>query len=332
MCRRPPCDRRADVICRILQRQTSGASIRATAVRRGQKDLFYLAQRIFGNWRTALEAAGLDAESISRRRAWTAERVIQAIHALHAQGVSLNYGSVLKVDQGLIQGAFKVLGSWSQTLAAAGYDPASVRWRRLPWTKSELIACIQQRAAAGVPLVESRLLPASTRFAVKRLFGSFVAALRIAGVLYRKPPRWSRAVVLAAIRDRHAAGQPVHCTSVIASQRTLYDAARYYCGNWNQALRAAGFDPSHVRRKPPPWKPKDVIAELRRRAQNNPPAPTISCMQPVSLVRACITFFGSLESAAAAARVDPSKIACRRGAGRRRRRYRGGGQENAPAQ
>lgn len=193
---------------------------------------------------------------------------------------------------------------------------------------------LQKQTAAGVPFVQSAMYPAGARFAVNRLFGSFRAALRIAGVLKPVPefPRWSKARVIATIRQRHERGQVIHCTGVIADQPPLYDAARRYFGGWPQALRAAGFDPHQVQRSAPPWTAPRVIAELRRRAQAGTPASAISFIRPVSLVRACITFFGSLEAAAAAARVDPAKIGYRRSSGRKRRRYRGGGQPSAQPQ
>ena len=138
----------------------------------------------------------------------------------------------------------------------------------------------------------------------------------------------AKAGIVAAIRQRHERGQVIYCTGVIADRPQLYDAARRYFGGWSQALRAAGFDPHQVRRKPPPWTAPMVIADLRRRAKTGTPAPAISFIQPVSLVRACITFFGSLEAAATAARVDTARIGYRRSSGRKRRRYRGG-QANA---
>lgn len=321
---------RAEVIRGILQRELSEASVRANTVKREQHGLFVMAIRQYRTWGRALTAAGLDAEAISRRRKWTPERIIQAIHKLHARGVPLHGKSVANIDQGVTQAARKLLGSWDNALSAAGFDPARIRRQRRPWTKSEIIAILQKQTAAGVPFVQSAMYPAGARFAVKRLFGSFGAALRIAGAL--KPaavfPRWSKTRVVAAIRERQERGHVIYCTGVIADRPQLYDAARRYFGGWSQALRAAGFDPHQVRRKPPPWTAPMVIAELRRRAKSGTPAPAISFIQPVSLVRACITFFGSLEAAAAAARVDPARIGYRRSSGRKRRRYRGG-QANA---
>lgn len=325
-------DRRAEVIRGILRRELAGMPLHAHAVERAQRDLFNLAIRHYRTWGLALTAAGLDAAAISARRIWTEQRVIQAIHELHGQRIALNYGSVRKHDQGLIGAAYKLFGAWSKTLVVAGYDPEGIRKSRRPWTKSELIAHIQRRVAEGSPLTQYKVIPDAARFAVRRLFGSFPAALRAAGVLQpvEKFSGWSRAAVVAAIRQRHASGQPIHCLGVIADHSKLYYAGRIHCGSWRQALRTAGFDPEQIRRARPRWTAKDVLAELRRRARINRPAATISDIRPTSLMRACNTFFGSLEAAAAAARIDPATIGCRRCVGRRCRRYRGGRQGHAP--
>ena len=322
---------RADVIRGILRREMSGASMRANTVKREQHDLFVTAIRNYRTWGAALRAAGLDAEAISRKRKWTIQRVIQAIRQLEFQGVALNYRSIKTLDQGLTQAAYKLLGCWDNALEAAGYDPTSIRRLRRPWTKSEIIAAIRAQAAAGAPLTQNAMHPKSARFAAVRLFGSFEAALRKAGVqhLVVKPPRWSRSAIVKAIRARRRAGQRINCVAVIQSHPSLYDAARRYFGGWPKALRAAGIDPDSVRGKPHPWTPKAVIRELRRRAAAGQPATCISSIRPVSLVRACITFFGSLEAGAAAAKVDVAKIGYRRSQGRKTRRYRGQGRDHA---
>ena len=314
-----------DVIRGILQRELSGRSLRTAAVKADNRPLFVAAIRYFRIWGNALRAAGVDVEAVSGRRVWTADRVLQLIQKAGSEGLALNEGAVRDADQGLVLAARKLWGSWDEALQAAGYDPADIRLQRHPWTKSQIIAAIQSQAADGAPLTQNSIRPESVRFAAKRLFGSFDAAVRVAGLghLLTKHPRWSRKRIVKAIQARRQTGQPVNCLAVVNSDSRLYDAARRYLGGWPSALRAAGIDPDSVRGKPHPWTPKTVIRELRRRAATGQPATCISSIRPVSLVRACITFFGSLEEAAAAAKVDPAKIGYRRGQGNHRRRVRG---------
>mgnify|MGYP006943670436 CR=1 FL=1 len=299
-----------DVIRGIFLREMSGASMRATAVEREEHGLFAAAIRHYKSWGEAIRTAGLDVEAISRRRTWTAQRVIQTIYAMGHKGIALNLRSVRKFDQGPIQAARKFFGSWDNALRAAGYDPLAIRLVRRPWTRSELIVAIQAHAAIR-PVVTQNGLPSSGIVsAARRVFGSFKTALHRAGVGHQihKFPRWSKAQVVKEIRQRRDTGQPIHCAGVIATRPRLYDAARRYCGGWSQALRAAGEDPIAIRQKRSPWTAEDVIAELRRRARSKQPATCMSYIRPASFVKACITFFGSLEAAAVAARVDPRKI------------------------
>jgi hypothetical protein len=159
-------------------------------------------------------------------------------------------------------------------------------------------------------MTKNAMRPRSVPSAACRLFGSFKAAIRAAGVLHLagRYPRWSRATVAAAIRRRRDAGQPLNCLAVISDTPTLYDAARRYIGSWNGALRAAGVDPEHARAVRRPWTPKSVIRELRRRVAASEPVTCVSSIRPISLVRVCQQFFGSCEAAAIAAGVDPAKI------------------------
>lgn len=318
-----PYEGREDVIRGILRRELAGASIRARAVQREEHGLFVAAIRYYRIWGNAIRAAGLDAEAVSRRRKWTVQRIIQTIHGLDLRGIPLNYKSVHTVDQGVAPAARKLLGSWDDALRAAGYNPDEIRRLRRPWTKSEIIAAIRAQAEAGGPLTQNGMRIVSARFAAVRLFGSFEAAVRKADLQHLAPqhPRWSRSAIVKAILARKQAGLRINCVAVVQSDSPLYDAARRYLGGWPGALRAAGIDPDNVRRKPRPWTAKDVVQELRRRAATGQPAVCISSIRPVSLVRACITFFGSLEAAAAAAKVDPSTIGYRRGAGRPRKRH-----------
>lgn len=312
-----------DVIRGVLRREMTGASMRAAVVKREEHDLFVAAIRNYRTWGRAIRTAGLNVEVVSCRRTWTVQRVIHTIHELDLQGVALNCRSVRNLDQRVTQAARKLLGSWDNALQAAGYDPMSIRRIRRPWTRPEIIAAIQAHTAAGGRLTQNEMHPISAAFAAVRLFGSFDAAMRKAGVRHLAPKhqRWSRAVIVKAIHARTQAGEPVNCAAVIQSKSCLYDAARHYFDGWPGALRAAGLDPLQVRRKRLPWTAEDVLAELRHRAKSSLPAAAISYVRPQSLVRACITFFGSLEAAAAAARVDPARICnCWRTRNYRRRR------------
>jgi hypothetical protein len=76
----------------------------------------------FGSWREALEASGLDYDSIRRYREWDDERVLQMVREMHANGKGLNAKSMEQEDITLITAARRRFDSWHQALTAAGLD------------------------------------------------------------------------------------------------------------------------------------------------------------------------------------------------------------------
>lgn len=308
-----------DVIRAILRRELRGLSLKSTVVKENDGGLASAARRYFQNWGNALRASGIDPEAVTGLRIWTADRVVRSIHGLARQGVALNYNSVKCVDYGLAQAGQRFFGRWDDALKSAGYDPSRIRCTRRPWRKEDIIALLKDQAASGVPVMKRNLRPTSSRLAAWRLFGSFAAALREAGVehLAAKRRRWSGTAVIEAIRTRKRAGQPVNCRIVAGTDRSLYWAARRYLGGWDEALRATGIDPEQVRLRHRPWTPDDVVRELIRRAEDGQPAICLSSIRPTTLRSACVTHFGSFEEAAEAAGVDPATIGYRVFRGRR---------------
>jgi len=76
----------------------------------------------FGSWREALDAAGLDYDSIRRYREWDDERVLEMVREMHARGKGLNAKNMEQEDITLITAARRRFDSWHQALTAAGLD------------------------------------------------------------------------------------------------------------------------------------------------------------------------------------------------------------------
>jgi hypothetical protein len=76
----------------------------------------------FGSWREALEAAGLDYDSIRRYREWDDERILKMVREFHEKGLGLNAKSMEQEDITLITAARRRFDSWHQALTAAGLD------------------------------------------------------------------------------------------------------------------------------------------------------------------------------------------------------------------
>jgi hypothetical protein len=83
------------------------------------RDIAYVARKLFGSWTAALQAANIPVHRIR----WTGQSVIREIQNRFQQGLSLSSG--IAANYTLAAAAVKHLGSWSQALRAAGISKAS---------------------------------------------------------------------------------------------------------------------------------------------------------------------------------------------------------------
>ena len=91
----------------------------------GCSALVWAGQRYFGNWRRAVESAGLDyfAYGGSRLRWWTKAKVIAEIWRLERRGIPLHASAVKEIRSDLWAQASRLFGgSWNAALEAAGID------------------------------------------------------------------------------------------------------------------------------------------------------------------------------------------------------------------
>ena len=76
----------------------------------------------FGSWREALEASGLDYDTIRRYREWDDDRILDMVREFHKDGKELNAKNMEMEDITLITAARRRFDSWHQALTAAGLD------------------------------------------------------------------------------------------------------------------------------------------------------------------------------------------------------------------
>ena len=179
--------------------------------------------------------------------------IIEGILELAAKGRHLNAAAVQHSDSALASAAFRQFRYWSEALRAARIDPSGWYKRAPTWTKESIIRTIQCVHDAGDPLNHAAMCRNSVTQAAIRLFGSWDAALRAAGLtpdtirLRRRP--WQPDEVVQEIRRKAEAGEPLHACGV--SPCTLYSKGRAFFGSWDAALSAAGLDPAKIRRRKP---------------------------------------------------------------------------------
>lgn len=225
-----------------------------------------------------------------------------------------NRSAVQREDVALYKAILRFYGTWDPAMRAAGIDPKKVRCHRC-WDRQAVIRRIQQRAAEGLPLymgiVEKTecTLPS----AALRCFSSWGEALEAAGIdptlWCKRVPTWTRERVIDTIRTIHARGEPVNHAAL--RRNSVTRAAIVFFGSWDEALRAAGLDPSDIRRRAP-WKPAEVLQEIRRKARAGEPL-NARDVAPHSLRSRGTLFFGSWDAALVAAGLDPAGVRRNRG-------------------
>jgi hypothetical protein len=170
---------------------------------------------------------------------------------------------------------------------------------------------------------------------VRRAFGSFPAAVRAAGLEPARTGgsvRWSRARVLAALRDfADCHGRPPTSREWARACLSHPSSAtvRKRFGSFSEAVRAAGLgsdpvlprEPSRLRRR---WDGHAIVAALRSDAEQRGRAPTYAAWKRAAQdhprARTVERVFGSWGAALVAARLAPNRAGPNPGEGGRPKR------------
>ena len=139
--------------------------------------------KYFGDWRAALEAAGLASEEIYRYRSWDMEGILEEIRRLQTEGADLSSKSMDESSNKLIATARRRFGNWGRALESAGINYDDIR-RRRRWTKELVAEGILELKAQGVKLITPEVKKANpSLFAAackKHFFGTWKKALKAA--------------------------------------------------------------------------------------------------------------------------------------------------------
>ena len=174
------------IIQEIQQLAAQGVDLSFRAMALSQYNaMVYAAIRpkYFGNWRAALEAAGLASEEIYRYRSWEQEGILEEIRRLKSEGVDLSSKAMDESSNRLIATARRRFGNWGKALETAGIDYDEVR-RRKRWTRENLVEGILDLKRQGVKLITPDVIRANpSLFAAackKHFYGTWKKALKAA--------------------------------------------------------------------------------------------------------------------------------------------------------
>lgn len=210
-------------------------------------------------------------------RVWTEAKLLEFIRQLPDQ--DLNARSIQQRHPREYSAAVRHFGGWYQGLDAAGLATDEIRRRRLAYTKEDIDDFIRSRKASGDGLSakEVTATPSGNGLyqAATRIYGSWGDALAASGVAvedisaFTLSKQATLARVLAFIRERHTAGEPLNAVMIRDNSKAEYGVACRLAGGWRQAVEAAGINYATVSDNVPPARLKkaDIDSYIQRRHQ-----------------------------------------------------------------
>ena len=84
--------------------------------------VYAAAERIFGSWKYAIEACGLDYNTIRKYQIWSKEIIIGKIKKTCKSGQPLSSNYTQKNNRPLYMAALKRYKNWGAAVTAAGFD------------------------------------------------------------------------------------------------------------------------------------------------------------------------------------------------------------------
>jgi len=247
----------ARVLREIRRRQRLGKELSYRAVQRHCPHLFFAAQHFFGIYRRAVEAAGIDYLSVSRRvlEYWTDEQILQELRRMQKDGEDLSMKVVMRHAPKLIARCRNHFGSYAKAVQAAGIDYATVRHPQQVWTEQKVLQTLRELDERGEDMRVSFLAKRVRGIvpAANKLFGTYRKAVAAAGLQYRdgrrvsrsgskKLAHWNEELVLSTLRELQEQGEDLRHRTVKDKRQPLFWAAKDFFGSYVNAVRQAGID------------------------------------------------------------------------------------------
>ena len=238
-------------ILRALRKlNRAGADLSYNGLAKRQQSLLSAAAYHFGSYRKAVERAGVDYATVTRRPRWTKGEIIRLIKQGRRDGHDLHWSAVTARRDELAKAAFAALqprlfGSWDRALSAAGLDADEVnRYRK--WTRETIVFELRQRYRDHEPLNSGAIQreDPGLHAAAVRHFSGYDDALRAARIdpeKVRERRSWKKDDVVRGLKNTHRAGRPLSDSAVRREHPALYGAAVRLFGSFTAARAAAGI-------------------------------------------------------------------------------------------
>ena len=119
-----------ELVCEKINSLHSNESVSSHYISTNHADLYAAGCRVFGSWRNAVEAAGLDYDQVRLYKSWNKDSVIREINTRFAGGKPLTCQYVQVHCRDLYMAAVHKFGSWQKAVESAGVNYLEIRIRR----------------------------------------------------------------------------------------------------------------------------------------------------------------------------------------------------------
>lgn len=243
-------------------------------------------------------------------RKWHRNAILEMIRSLSSSGADISYNALARRNQALVSAANYHFGSYRRAVMMAGLDYAAIA-KKPKWTSAKVIDLVRQARQSGQALnwraISHRrddLRRAAAAAVKKRLFGKWDDALFASGARpdeIRRYRRWNAENVVAELRRRSDAGEPLNSAVIQKQTPGLYSAAVRQFKSYDRALSAAKIDPDAIRQRRS-WTADQVLKELKRlNREHGYVSRSLLRAQNPSLLRAMRQQFGDFFEACARA-------------------------------
>jgi hypothetical protein len=229
----------------------SGRALYSHYMRQNYQELLAAGIRYFGNWQTAVEAAGISYDSVRKYKDWSKKRIVETIQKLQSEGVDLSFRSMMLSKYApMVYAAIRAnhFGSWKNALAAAGMAPEEI-YRYRSWDDNTILSEIKKLKELGADLSSKKMDETANPLiaTARRRFGNWGAAVERAGLDYsqiRRRRRWTRELIVEEIQGLQKQGADLRSGEVRQHSPALFAASckpRFF-GSWRKALSTASVN------------------------------------------------------------------------------------------
>ena len=256
------------IVAELRRLHHQGADLSHNACKVAHPSLLAGAVRQFGQYRKAIEAAGIPYAEVALvvQKNWTRQRVIDAIRRRFRRGQKLSHNYVKKHDHILFSAIGRYFPTYRAAIRAAGLAYAQVA--EVPqesWDQERVLSKIRALVRRRKRLT-SRTLGPKLHAAITRYYGNIPAAAAAAGLPLRQvvnlpTPPVSKHQALAELRALARSGERVIKQNMSPA---LYKSILENFGGMKKAVKAAGLNYEQVARLPwQIWSHQRILKEMR---------------------------------------------------------------------